>query len=85
MKKIEIKIVQTESKRHHFYCDNCGHCLGNTFEHDDGYYATLGDFKLKMHTPRGWYELKKCFCNQCKEDFLNKVYTSLEAAGFELD
>ena len=85
MEKVEIKIVQAESKRHHFYCDNCGHYLGNTFEHDDGYHATLGDFELKMYTPRGWYKLEKCFCNDCKDKFLNKVYASLESAGFELD
>ena len=85
MEKVEIKIVQTEDRRHHFYCDNCGHYLGNTLEHRDGYYTELGEFELQMNTPRGWYKIEKCLCNKCEEDFLNKVYASLEAAGFELD
>ena len=85
MEKVETKIVQKESNRHHFYCDNCGHYLGNTFEYDDGYYEELGEFEMKMYTPRGWYKIEKCFCNKCAEDFLNKVYASLEAAEFKLD
>lgn len=85
MEKVETKIIQTEDRRHHFYCDNCGRYLGNTVEHWDGYYAELGKFELQMYVPRGWYKLKKCFCNNCKDKFLDNVYASLETAGFKLD
>ena len=70
MEKVETKTVQRESRRYHFYCDNCGHYLGNTPEHWDGYHAKLGEFdELQIYTPRGWYKIEKCFCNKCKEDF----------------
>lgn len=85
MEKVETKTRKVEDRTHHFYCDYCGHYLGNTVEYWDGYYAELGEFELKMCTPRGWYKLEKCFCNDCKDKFLNNVYTSLEDAGFKLD
>ena len=85
MEKVETKVIQTEEITHNFYCDECGAHLGSSVEWDDGYYQGFGGFELKMHTSRGWYEIKRCFCDTCRDKFLNKVYASLEAAGFELD
>ena len=85
MEKVEIEIIETEETTHHFYCDDCGNHLGSSVEFDDGYYQEFGEFELKMNTPRGWYKLEKCFCNDCKEKFLDKFCALLEASGFEPD
>ena len=85
MEKVEIEIIETEETTHRFYCDDCGTYLGSSTECDDGWYQEFGEFELKMYTPRGRYRLNKCFCDECADKFLDKVYASLEATGFELD
>ncbi len=84
MEKIETKIKKIEERTHSFYCDECGTQLGCSTEHEDGYYQQLGEFKLEMFTPMGWHEFDKCFCANCRDKYLTKLYEMLESAGFEL-
>lgn len=85
MEKSTIKTITTTKTIHHFYCDSCGTHIGSSEEYVDGWYRPHGEFELKMYTPRGWYKLEKCFCNKCKEEFLDKLYSALEDAEFKLD
>jgi hypothetical protein len=85
MEKVETKTKQVKDYTHHFYCDSCGIHLGSSVEYDDGWYEEFGEFELQMYTPRGWYKLEKCFCDKCKDEFLNKLYSALEDAEFVLD
>lgn len=85
MEKVETRIIEHEERTYHFYCDDCGTHIGTSVDHGDGWYQKYGEFDLRMFTPRGWYKIEKCFCNECNEKFLNTVYASLEEAGFKLD
>lgn len=84
MEKITTQIKKIQETTHSFYCDHCGAELGCSIEHDNGYYQQLGEFKLKMFTPKGWYELNKCLCGTCREKYLTGIYEMLESAGFKL-
>lgn len=85
MEKIVTQIKQVKQKTHFFYCDNCGTQLGCQTEYDDGYYKHIGEFELNWHTPNGWYKLHKCLCDTCRNEYLSKIHTLLETAGFTLD
>ena len=85
MEKTTTETITTTRTTHHFYCDRCGIHIGSSGEYADGYYPEVGDFELKIYMPRGWYELHKCFCDECREEFLNEFYNTLENAGFEPD
>lgn len=67
---------------HDFYCDECGIHLGTITEYDDGYYEELGEFELQFYMKRGWYKLHKCLCDECKEEYLDKICVALEDMGF---
>lgn len=83
MEKSETKIRKKEETIHHFYCDGCNKYLGETEEYDDGWYTKLGEFELKFYVAPGWYEIDKCFCDKCRENFINKVKNTLIDLGFE--
>ena len=83
MEKIVTQIKKVEQKTHFFYCDHCDAQLGCVTEYDDGYYQALGEFKLHWNTPKGWYELNKCLCDTCKDQYLSEIYVMLESIGFE--
>jgi hypothetical protein len=85
MEKVATQIKKVEERTHLFYCDVCGVSLGCTTEYSDGYYPTIGDFELQWYTPKGWYEIHKCLCDNCKNQYLDFIYASLEAAGFAID
>lgn len=82
MEKIEHRPVTQTDIYHHFYCDSCGEYLGEKKEFDDGYYENLGDFNLRFLMPNGWYQVKKCFCDKCKENYLTNVRNKLIEMGF---
>lgn len=75
-----IDVVKTE-KVHHFKCDDCGKYLGNTREHDDGYYVPLGEYEVRFHHIK-WYKLEKCLCYDCKVKMNDKIRGSLFELGF---
>ena len=83
MEKLESKTYSIERVTHRFYCDDCNTYLGKSEEYDDGYYQDLGEFKLKMYLPSGWYIVEKCLCNECREKFLKKVENTLKELGFK--
>ena len=85
MEKIETTIREIENYEHQFYCDECNKYLGTTEEYDDGYYAKLGELCLKIYLPDGWYKVKKCFCEECKEKYLSRLQIILNELGFEKD
>lgn len=85
MEKIETKTRQIEDHIHHFYCDDCGVYIGSSLEDYDGWCQELGEFRLKMNTPDGWYKLSKCLCDSCKNKLLTTIYDTLEAMGFKPD
>lgn len=80
MEKIIIR--KKEEYVHHFYCDECNKYLGNTEEYDDGYYPSLGEFKLAFHLPGGWYKVEKCVCDECKEKYLSRLENVLKDLEF---
>lgn len=85
MEKIEdIKRTITDHC-HKFYCDDCGIFLGMSFEEDDGYYKTFGDFEQKAFIGNRWYKLHAFLCPECAEDRIKKLVSILETNGFELD
>lgn len=83
MEKKETITRTVEETTHHFYCDDCNKYLGKTEEYDDGYYPQLGQFDLKFHIPKGWFEVEKHLCDDCKEKFLTKVENTLLGLGFK--
>lgn len=85
MEKVETQTRQIEERIHHFYCDDCGSHIKSSQEHYDGYYPEYGMLEIKVLMPQGWYKLKKCLCENCREKFLHDAHTFLENAGFEKD
>ena len=85
MEKETTRTITTTETTHHFYCDNCDTYIGSSEEYDDGWYEELGEFELQMYTPLGWWKIHKCFCKECRDDFLEEFYISLNKMGFMLD
>ena len=85
MEKIEKVIRKREEYNHRFYCDNCDKYLGVTEEYDDGYYPKLGEFELSFYLPDGWYKVEKCFCEECRKNYLEKLINNLKELGFKKD
>jgi hypothetical protein len=83
MIQTETKTYTKEQRIHHFYCDNCNKYLGETREYDDGWYPDLGEFNLHFVVDGKWYEIEKCFCDDCRKAFLDKVENMLIELGFE--
>lgn len=86
---MDIKKVQTVNKEvttHTFYCDDCNEYIGKSEEYPDGYYETLGRFKLEFDFPGpgGYkYTIRKCFCKKCKNEFLSELKNTLKNFGFK--
>lgn len=85
MEKTKKKTRTIKSYEHPFYCDSCDKYLGTVEEHEDGWYPDLGEFKLNFYVKDDWYRINKCFCDECKNNFVNKVKSTLENLGFERD
>ena len=83
MEKLEVDTRTTEDVIHHFYCDSCNKYLGKTVEYDDGWYPELGEFELSFYISDDWYGINKCFCDECREKFLNKMVFTLTELGFK--
>lgn len=86
-----ITVTETVEKRtHRFFCDECGALLGESVEHDDGYYTKFGqvprsnmpqdDQILGIHVEL----LKNCLCDKCLEKKQNEVRDALVKLGFFL-
>lgn len=82
MERLESK--ETTTYYHTFYCDECGKELGTSEEYDDGYYDEYGSFELSFNLEDdGWYRVKKCLCEECKEKYLANLIDTLKKYGFE--
>ena len=81
MEKIIKKIVEVEDVVHEFYCDDCNKHLGTSYECDDGWYDELGRFEQKVYV-NGWLYFRKCLCDKCKYETINKLRTNLFDFGF---
>lgn len=82
MEKVEQIKKTIVNNVHHFYCDDCNIYLGDSREYDDGYYPELGSFELSFYLPEGWYKVKKCFCEDCKQEYLETVRNMLKDMDF---
>lgn len=71
---------------HEFYCDMCQEFLGQSVEHEDGWYSKIGDYHLRFHAPEvGWFYSDKHLCDSCKHKYNETIRLTLEALGFVLD
>ena len=82
MEKIERKKVEKEERIHKFYCDMCNSFLGESAEHDDGYYTKYGDTEHKIYARGNNYILKMNLCNKCYKKKMNEVIEALEKVGY---
>ena len=85
MEKVITEIRKKEENKHQFYCDNCNKYLGETQEYEDGYYPKIGEFELSFYLPDGWYKVEKCLCEECKNNYIDKLRDVLKSIGFEAD
>lgn len=85
MENLEVTKQTMLIHRHHFYCDKCNEYLGASEEYDDGWYYPHGDFELKYFLDGSWYRLNKCFCDDCKSEFVDDFKATLENMGFKKD
>lgn len=84
MQKTKIKQRVKNILVYEFYCDVCGEKIGESEECSDGYIAELGEFEYSVNV-NGWYKIKKCLCDNCKEIYTNKIICALKELGFEKD
>lgn len=84
MQKTKIKQRVKNILVYEFYCDVCGEKIGESKEYSDGYIAELGEFEYSFNI-NGWYKIKKCLCDNCKEIYINKIVSTLKELGFEKD
>ena len=85
MEKTIKEIVKVEDVRHEFYCDECNEYLGVSYEFDDGWYKELGDFKMNYYVDDCWFSLRKCLCDKCRREFVNKFRKILFDIGFKVE
>lgn len=83
MEKTEKEIRTVVRYKHHFYCDSCNKYLGTTEEYEDGHYPELGEFELRFYVKDEWYRIEKHFCDDCKNNFISIVKSTLKDLGFE--
>ena len=84
MERLESKETKSTTYYHIFYCDDCGKKLGTSKEYDDGYYDEYGSLELSFYLEDdGWYKVKKCFCEKCKEKYATNLIETLKKYGFE--
>lgn len=81
MKRTITRIIEVEEIKHEFYCDECGKYLGVSYEHDDGWYETLGEVNLSYNV-NGFLYLRKCLCDKCKYELEDNIRRNLSALGF---
>ena len=76
MEKTREVIKSLKNIEHSFYCDECEKHIGTSIEYDDGWYQEFGEFKVKIYID-GWYRLKKCLCDNCRYEFVEKLKKDL--------
>lgn len=83
MEKIISKKKQTIERTHEIYCDGCKNYIGSSTEYDDGYYNEWGLYEIAFHiTDCDWFYFSKCFCDNCKQKFIEKLKNTLLELGF---
>lgn len=80
----ETRIVRkSEIVEHSFYCDSCNEYIGASQEHDDGFYYEHGLFELRFFIDDEWYCLRRCYCNDCRDNFITNMKSILQGIGFK--
>lgn len=85
MEKVTTSTRQITEVCHQFFCDDCGEELGTSFEFDDGYYETFGEFEAKAYLGGEWYKLKATLCTTCRKAKQEKLKEVLTQLGFQKD
>lgn len=84
MERIKTEIIETEEKKHIFYCDNCKEKIGESIEWDDGYYEEIGEYEETYNTINvGHYQLKLHLCDKCKIVYNDKIIEAITKIGFK--
>lgn len=83
MEKTKETIREVKDTEHFFYCDECGKYLGSSKEYDDGWYQKLGEFEEKFYVGNHWYQIEKCFCDDCRKSFIENIEVALKKLGFK--
>lgn len=83
MERVIHKTKTITTTSHIFHCDECGRLLGSSDEHEDGWYQSFGAFDIEWYTPKGWYQLEKCLCKECRAALEDKLCATLEELGFK--
>ena len=80
----EIKeSVQRTKITHEFYCDECGASLGQSEEHDDGYYEKIGDEEWSFYIrSAGWFHKRGNYCPACRRKVEQSIIDALLKLGF---
>lgn len=81
--KTEIKSEMIKKRIHNFYCDNCGEYLGAVKEYDDGYYHRPGEYNLAIHVDGGWLRYNQQLCEECRQQFIDRLKDTLVKMGFK--
>lgn len=83
--KIITKVVPKTEYHHSFYCDNCNKLLGESVEHEDGWYEEFGDYKESIRiSGEGEFIKKGYLCDACRKEFTFSLVNALHNLGFEL-
>lgn len=81
MEKVEKSTKTIEERKHLFYCDECGEFLGETYEHEDGWYPEKGEFELRLYVD-GWLAIDKHLCDECRKNLIENIRSVLKNIGF---
>ena len=89
MERIDDNFIRTNRPVHRQYCDECGQCIGNSVEYEDGYYERYGEYELKVyvgcpedHPYKDWYHYNKQLCKKCQTIKTDRFLEILEKFGF---
>lgn len=82
MERQIVEKVINQIITHEFYCDECNEYLGASVEYDDGYYDSIGRFETSYYIGGEWFKLKKCLCDKCANELVNKIRENLFVLGF---
>lgn len=80
--KVIEKEVQVIEKIHHFECDMCHTVIGESLEHEDGWYEEKGLFTEHFRISGEEFTIRHHLCENCKIKFRSKIHTELMKLGF---
>lgn len=80
--KVIEKEVQVIEKIHHFECDMCHTHIGESVEHEDGWYERKGLFSEHFRISGEEFTIQRHLCEICKIKFQTKIRAELMKLGF---